>query len=91
VVARKLKGRLQTAEVNVDQHPELAAQYAITQVPTLILYDHATPIERLSGVMSPQELSVHLRGVLADYAEPVAQGRPVPRARPFNARPIPAR
>ena len=81
-LASRLKGRLKTVDVSLDDHPELAQQFAITQVPTLVLFDHAVPIERFTGLVSPQELGVRLRGVLADYAEPTVRGGPLRRVPP---------
>lgn len=82
-----LKGRLKTADVSLDDHPELAQQFAITQVPTLVLFDHAAPVERFTGLMSSQELGVRLRGVLVDYAEPTVRGGPLRRCPPSGRQP----
>jgi thioredoxin 1 len=68
VLASELEADLRIIEVNLDDGPELAAQFGITQVPTLILFENGTPIECFDALTSPEELKARLRGVLADYA-----------------------
>jgi thioredoxin 1 len=67
-----LEVELSMVEVNLDDGPELAAQFGIIQVPTLILFENGTPIECFDAWTSPAELKARLQGVLADYSTPVA-------------------
>lgn len=69
-LAGELEGQLRVVNVNLDDCPELANRLGITTVPTLILFDNGTPIERLSGLTSPAELKARLHGLLADYTTP---------------------
>jgi thioredoxin 1 len=69
-LAGELEGQLRIVEVNLNDCPEVARQYGISQVPTLILFDNGAPIECFDALTSPEELKVRLQGVLADYSAP---------------------
>lgn len=43
-------------EINVDDQPELAGQYSVRGIPTLILLDGSTEVARVSGSMPAKEL-----------------------------------
>jgi thioredoxin 1 len=73
VLAGELEGDLRISEVQLDECPELAAQFGITQVPTLILFENGTPIECFDASTSPEELKARLQGVLADYSTSVSR------------------
>lgn len=44
------------AKVNVDELPDLADKYAIRSIPTLLLLRGGKVLERLVGLLPPQEL-----------------------------------
>jgi thioredoxin 1 len=71
-LAGQLEGQLRIVEVNLDDRPEVAGEYGISQVPTLILFENGVPIECYDALTSPEELKVRLQGVLADYSAPVS-------------------
>jgi thioredoxin 1 len=74
-LAGELEGQLRVVEVNLDDCPEVAGQYGITQVPSLILFENGTPIECFDALTSPEELKARLQGVLADYSLPLLISR----------------
>ncbi|MGQ9771051.1 MAG: thioredoxin [Thermogutta sp.] len=43
-------------KVNVDQSPTLAAQYRVSAIPTLIVFNQGKPVQRMTGLMSKEEL-----------------------------------
>ncbi len=47
---------VKVGKVNVDQEPELAQQYGIMSIPTLILFQDGSEVKRTSGARSKQEL-----------------------------------
>jgi thioredoxin-like negative regulator of GroEL len=75
-LASELAGEVSIRKANLDDHPELARRYSITDVPTLILFDNGAPIAAFGGSISPRELKAHLQGLLADYAPPRGSGNP---------------
>lgn len=44
------------AKIDVDEHPELAAQYAVMSIPTLLLLKRGKEVERRTGVTSKVKL-----------------------------------
>jgi len=57
-LAMEYEGRMRVAKVNIDHVPELAQQYGVMSIPTLILFKAGEPIERLVG-FAPKEAVKH--------------------------------
>ena len=49
-LAAKYKGKFLVGKVNVDDHPELAAQFGILNIPTLIFFKGGQEVDRVVGV-----------------------------------------
>jgi thioredoxin 1 len=52
------------AKVDVDEHQQLAAEYQVRGVPTLVVYSDGEAVEQFSGVRGEDEL----RGLIQQYA-----------------------
>lgn len=50
------QGKVKFGKLNVDDHPQLAAQYRVMNIPTLLLFKGGREIDRLVGVQPKQEL-----------------------------------
>lgn len=50
------RGRLKVARLNTDQNTQIAAQYKITTIPTLLIFKDGILVERFVGVVSEPEL-----------------------------------
>ena len=50
------KNLIQIVKVDVDECSDLAAEYKIYSVPTLILFENGKEIKRISGFISENEL-----------------------------------
>lgn len=58
---KKIKGeKVRIVKVDVDKHKELAAQYNIQSVPTLMIFKNGQQLWRQSGVIRANELSTIL-------------------------------
>lgn len=55
-LARKERGRLQVARVDVDQRPELAKKFRVRRVPTLVLVKGKRAVARLEGRANAAEI-----------------------------------
>lgn len=55
-VSAKVKGKAQIAKINTDNYPHLAAEYQVYALPTLILFKHGQVVDRMEGVISPEQL-----------------------------------
>lgn len=48
-LAQEWEGKAKVFKLDVDDHPDLALQYQVMGVPTLILFINGQPVRRLSG------------------------------------------
>ncbi len=55
-VAEEMKGKAAIAKVNVDAELELAQEFGIQSIPTLILFKDGQPIDMMVGVQSKEIL-----------------------------------
>jgi len=55
-LAETYRGKVKFGKLNVDDHPQLAAQYRVMNIPTLLLFKGGREIDRLVGVQPKQEL-----------------------------------
>lgn len=63
VIAQIAEERAQTlkvGKVNVDEAGDIAARYAITSIPTLLLLRNGTPVARSTGFMPKPDLEKFL-------------------------------
>lgn len=50
-VAQKYHGKLKVLKVDIDTHPELADDFRVKSVPTIMLFKDAQPVFQQSGVL----------------------------------------
>ncbi len=55
-LASKIEDRATIAKVNVDEEPDLAAEYAIRSIPALILFKDGEPVQQLVGLQQESKL-----------------------------------
>jgi thioredoxin-like negative regulator of GroEL len=65
-LARKERNRLRLTRVDVEEHPDLAARFAIEDVPTLVLVRDGRVVERLEGRASVPRIEAMLEEHLED-------------------------
>jgi thioredoxin len=58
-VGAQLKNRLKVVKIDSDKYPNLASQYQIQALPTLVLFVQGQPVERIEGVRSAEDI-IHL-------------------------------
>ncbi|MDB4866704.1 MAG: trxA [Cohnella sp.] len=61
-LAEELKGTATIAKVNVDEQPELASQFGVMSIPTLILFKDGQPIDKMVGLQSKAALQSKIQG-----------------------------
>ena len=64
-LAEEYAGRVRIGKVNIDEHQELAAQYGIRSIPTLLLFQQGQVAEQLVGLRSKRDLKVAFDRVAA--------------------------
>lgn len=55
-LATDFAGRARVGKVNIDEAPELAAQYGVQSIPTLLFFKRGQVSEQLVGAKSKREL-----------------------------------
>jgi thioredoxin 1 len=50
------KGKVEVAKINVDEFPQIAEQFEIASIPTLILFKDGAPLARITGARSKDAL-----------------------------------
>ncbi len=59
-IAQEYEGRLQICKLDVDYNNQLAMQYGVMGIPTLILFKNGQPVERIVGYMPKEKLLARL-------------------------------
>ncbi|WP_027087101.1 thioredoxin [Cohnella panacarvi] len=63
-LSSELEGKATIAKVNVDEEPELASQFGVMSIPTLILFKDGQPVDKLVGLQSKAALQAKIQGQL---------------------------
>ncbi len=63
-VNSRLKGKLQVVKIDTDKYPQMAGQYDIHALPTLVLFKDGQPIHRIEGVVQADGLIQQLTPLL---------------------------
>lgn len=59
-VNAQLQGRIRVVKIDTEKYPELATQYEINALPTLIVFKEGQPVDRIEGVVQASQLVQHL-------------------------------
>jgi putative thioredoxin len=68
-VTEEHEGAFELVKVDVDTNPQLAADFAVQGIPTVIAFRHGAPISRFSGAVPEQALYAWLQEILPDELE----------------------
>ena len=60
-LAEKHKGRFTVAKVNVDEVPDLAAQFGVLNIPTLIFFKGGEEVDRMVGSQPKAQLEAKIQ------------------------------
>jgi thioredoxin len=52
----KIENKIEVIKINVDEYSELAEQYNVKSIPTLIIFDKGAVIKRVSGYKTQNQL-----------------------------------
>jgi thioredoxin-like negative regulator of GroEL len=72
-LARKERGRLRIARIDVDESPDWVDKLKVTDVPTLVLVKERRPVGRLEGRASAPQIE----GMIAPHLAPKEKARAV--------------
>ncbi|NJL19937.1 MAG: thioredoxin [Leptolyngbyaceae cyanobacterium SM1_3_5] len=63
-VNAQMHDRVQVVKINTDNYPDLATQYGIQALPTLVLFKQGQPVNRIEGVVPADQLIQHLQSIV---------------------------
>ncbi|WP_276353437.1 thioredoxin [Cohnella caldifontis] len=63
-LSEELQGKATVAKVNVDEEPELASQFGVMSIPTLILFKDGQPVDKLVGLQSKAALQNKINNLM---------------------------
>jgi thioredoxin 1 len=64
-LAIEFDGQATVGKVNVDDNPQLAAQYGIRSIPTVLLFNKGQVVDQTVGVVPKQVLAEKLRSLMS--------------------------
>ena len=64
-LAGQYQGKVKVGKLNVDDHPQVAAQYRVMNIPTLLVFKGGQEVDRIVGAQPKQELARRLDKVVA--------------------------
>ena len=60
-MAKELQGKLKVAKVNVDHEGNLAAQFNIMSIPTMLVFKDGKVVNQIIGAMSKEQLLAKIK------------------------------
>ncbi|NJK30610.1 MAG: thioredoxin [Acaryochloris sp. RU_4_1] len=63
-VSALMKDQIQVVKIDTERYPALASEYNIHALPTLVLFKEGKPIERIEGVLPPEDIVSRLQPLL---------------------------
>ncbi len=63
-LAGKYQGKLKVGKLNVDDHPQVAGQFRVMNIPTLLLFKGGKEVDRIVGVVPKEELTRRIDAVI---------------------------
>lgn len=63
-LATQFAGQAKVAKLNIDDYPEIASQYNIHAVPTLLFFHNGQVVDEVIGVVPQRQLAAKLKALL---------------------------
>ena len=65
-LAGEYSGKMGFAKVNVDESPQVATEYGIQSIPTLLIFKDGKPMKQVVGLTPKPDLKKHLDSILSN-------------------------
>jgi thioredoxin 2 len=63
-LASEYAGRVKITKLNVDENPEIASQYGIQSIPTMLVFKNGQKVDQLVGALPKGQIEGHLKSLL---------------------------
>lgn len=60
-VNAQMKQRMRVVKIDTEKYPQVASQYQVTALPTLVLFKQGQPVDRIEGVLQTDQLMQRLQ------------------------------
>ena len=68
-LAAEYNGKVKVMKLNTDENPEIAGQYQVMSIPTILIFKNGQPVERLVGAMPKRRFKEVLDSLLAQTSK----------------------
>jgi thioredoxin 1 len=66
-LAAEYAGKLKVMKLNTDENPEIAGQYQVMSIPTILFFKNGQPVEKLIGARPKRQFKEVIDSLLAQY------------------------
>jgi thioredoxin 1 len=63
-VAGEMKGKINVFKLNVDESPDVATDFSIFNIPTLVIFKDGKEVSRMVGVNSKEAIEAKINAIL---------------------------
>ena len=63
-VNAQIKNQIKIVKIDTERYPQLASQYQIYALPTLILFKQGQPVDRIEGVLTVEQMVQRLKSLV---------------------------
>ena len=63
-LAEEMKGKVKVSKSNVDENPDVATEFSIMNIPTLVLFKDGKEVSRIMGVNSKEAIEVKIKSAI---------------------------
>ena len=60
-LAKRYKGQLKIAKVNVDENPEIGSKYGIQSIPTMLFVNNGNLVDQVTGALPKEALEARIK------------------------------
>ena len=63
-VNTQMQGRLKVVKIDTEKYPQLASEYGIQALPTVVLFKQGQPVDRIEGVLPAGQMMARLQALV---------------------------
>ncbi len=67
-LAAEYAGKLKVMKLNTDENPEIAGQYQVMSIPSILFFKNGQPVEKLIGARPKRQFKEVIDSLLAQYS-----------------------
>ena len=64
-VAQKYEGKIKVGQINVDEASDIASEYAVLSIPTLMFFKEGKKVEEVTGAISKDEMEEYFEKMIS--------------------------